>query len=88
MCKLSRHVSWMGGWGGPAMKPDEFYTSIMSDEVRAIVKGHGEAVSKLGTTKRLALTTRARKAGSQKHFVIGQKPHLKQSARYPSEFTA
>ncbi|CAK0870777.1 unnamed protein product [Prorocentrum cordatum] len=88
MCKLSRHVSWMGGWGGPTMKPDEFYTNIMSDEVRAIVKGHREAVSKLGATRRLALTTRVRKAGSQKHFVIGQKSHLKQSARYPSEFTA
>eukprot|EP00959_Pyramimonas_sp_CCMP1952_P112526 2352794-Pyramimonas_sp.AAC.1 len=60
----------------------------MSDEVRAIVKGHREAVSKLGATRRLVLTTRVRKAGSQKHFVIGQKSHLKLSARYPSEFTA
>ena len=85
MCKLSRHVSWMGGWGGPTMKPDELYTN-MRDGAQVIVKGHKEAVARLGKTKRLALTKRIRKAGTQKHFVVGQKPVLKQSARYPSEF--
>ena len=87
MCKLSRHVSWMGGWGGPAMKPDDLYTNV-KDGVHAIMKCHRDAVARLGTSKRLALTKRVRKAGSDKHFVIGQKPILKMSARYPSEFTA
>ena len=87
MCKLSRHVSWMGGWGGPTMKPDELYTN-MKGGVHIIIKGHREAVARLGKTKRLALTKRIRKAGTQKHFVVGQKPSMKQSARYPSEFTA
>ena len=70
------------------MKPDELYTNIMKDGVRAITKGHKDAVVRLGKTKRLALTKRVRKAGTEKHFVIGQKPILKASARYPSEFTA
>eukprot|EP00959_Pyramimonas_sp_CCMP1952_P473579 9501973-Pyramimonas_sp.AAC.1 len=88
MCALSRHVSWMGGWGGLTLKPDEFYTNLNFKAVARISKSHREARVRIGPpSNKKGLTARTRKASGQSSWVVGRKPAMKRSARYPPEFT-
>ena len=86
MCRLSRHVCWMGGWGGTSLKPDAFYSNLTKASVACIRKEYKSAVSKVGK-KRTPLTARCRKANGDRIFVNGRHSSLKESACYPTKFS-
>ena len=88
MCRLSRHVTWMGGWGGLTIKPDEFYSNLAKPKVALLIKTYREARARVGRTQENNRTTfQTKKASGNSFWVNGRRQALKRSARYPPGFT-